>query len=165
MQNWKVTPAEVFAASPLVPVMVINELDQALPMAKALLDGGAAFDEVLASHGEDATFTDYTLIAERGQLMSEEAGDDWDETLRAAALALADGAYSDVLQAGDAYYILYRVGSEAAGTRALDEVHDAVEAAALEAERDSVWTEQEAAWGEDDSMVVYHEEVYRSIGK
>lgn len=133
--------------------------------AKALLDGGAAFDEVLASHGEDATFTDYTLIAERGQLMSEEAGDDWDETLRAAALALADGAYSDVLQAGDAYYILYRVGSEAAGTRALDEVHDAVEAAALEAERDSVWTEQEAAWGEDDSMVVYHEEVYRSIGK
>ncbi len=40
MQNWKVTPAEVFAASPLVPVMVINDLEQALPMAKALLDGG-----------------------------------------------------------------------------------------------------------------------------
>ena len=32
----KVTPAEVFAASPLVPVMVINDLEQALPMAKAL---------------------------------------------------------------------------------------------------------------------------------
>lgn len=42
MQNWKVTPAEVFAASPLVPVMVINDLEQALPMAKALLDGGGA---------------------------------------------------------------------------------------------------------------------------
>ena len=38
MQNWKVTPAEVFAASPLVPVMVINDLEQALPMAKALLE-------------------------------------------------------------------------------------------------------------------------------
>ena len=39
MQNWKVTPAEVFAASPLVPVMVINDLEQALPMAKALFYG------------------------------------------------------------------------------------------------------------------------------
>ena len=46
MQNWKVTPAEVFAASPLVPVMVINELDQALPMAKALLDGGISVFEI-----------------------------------------------------------------------------------------------------------------------
>ncbi|MGL5843120.1 MAG: bifunctional 4-hydroxy-2-oxoglutarate aldolase/2-dehydro-3-deoxy-phosphogluconate aldolase [Aeromonas hydrophila] len=46
MQNWKVTPAEVFAASPLVPVMVINELEQALPMAKALLDGGISVFEI-----------------------------------------------------------------------------------------------------------------------
>ena len=46
MQNWKVTPAEVFAASPLVPVMVINELDQALPMAKALLAGGISVFEI-----------------------------------------------------------------------------------------------------------------------
>ncbi len=46
MQNWKVTPAEVFAASSLVPVMVINELDQALPMAKALLDGGISVFEI-----------------------------------------------------------------------------------------------------------------------
>ena len=46
MQNWKVTPAEVFAASPLVPVMVINDLEQALPMAKALLDGGISVFEI-----------------------------------------------------------------------------------------------------------------------
>ncbi|MBF8451497.1 bifunctional 4-hydroxy-2-oxoglutarate aldolase/2-dehydro-3-deoxy-phosphogluconate aldolase [Aeromonas dhakensis] len=46
MQNWKVTPAEVFAASPLVPVMVINELEQALPMAKALLAGGISVFEI-----------------------------------------------------------------------------------------------------------------------
>ena len=44
-------------------------------------------------------------------------------------------------------------------------MHDAVEAAALLAEQDSVWAEQEAEWDEDDSMLVYHEEVYRSIGK
>ena len=134
--------------------------------AHALLEAGGDFDEVLASHGEDPTFTDYTLIAERGRLMSETAGaDDWDDALRAAALALADGAYSDVMQVGDAYYILCRVGGEAAGTRPLDEVHAAVEAAALLAEQDSVWAEQEVEWDEDDSMLVYHEEVYRSIGK
>ncbi|MGY4109238.1 bifunctional 4-hydroxy-2-oxoglutarate aldolase/2-dehydro-3-deoxy-phosphogluconate aldolase [Aeromonas encheleia] len=46
MQNWKVTPAEVFAASPLVPVMVINDLDQALPMAQALLAGGISVFEI-----------------------------------------------------------------------------------------------------------------------
>ena len=46
MQNWKVTPAEVFAASPLVPVMVISDLEQALPMAKALLDGGISVFEI-----------------------------------------------------------------------------------------------------------------------
>ena len=36
----------MFAASPLVPVMVINELEQALPMAKALLDGGISVFEI-----------------------------------------------------------------------------------------------------------------------
>ncbi|MFM4650810.1 bifunctional 4-hydroxy-2-oxoglutarate aldolase/2-dehydro-3-deoxy-phosphogluconate aldolase [Aeromonas bivalvium] len=46
MQNWKVTPAEVFAASPLVPVMVISGLEQALPMAKALLEGGISVFEI-----------------------------------------------------------------------------------------------------------------------
>ncbi|UBO73799.1 bifunctional 4-hydroxy-2-oxoglutarate aldolase/2-dehydro-3-deoxy-phosphogluconate aldolase [Aeromonas rivuli] len=46
MKNWKLTPAEVFAASPLVPVMVINELDQALPMVRALLAGGISVFEI-----------------------------------------------------------------------------------------------------------------------
>ena len=70
-----------------------------------------------------------------------------------------------MLQADDTYYIVYRVGTETAGTRTLDEVREAVEAAALTAEADAVWAEQEAEWDEDDSMVTYHEEVYRSIGK
>lgn len=46
MQNWNLSPATVFAASPLVPVMVINELEQALPMAEALLAGGIAVFEI-----------------------------------------------------------------------------------------------------------------------
>ena len=134
--------------------------------AKAKLDGGESIDAVLESYGEDAAYTEYALIAEHGRLMAQQSGaDDFDDTLRNAALALADGTYSDVLQADDTYYIVYRVGTETAGTRTLDEVREAVEAAGLTAEADAVWAEQEAEWDEDDSMVTYHEEVYRSIGK
>lgn len=46
MKNWKVSPAEVFAASPVVPVMVISDLEQAVPMAQALLAGGISVFEI-----------------------------------------------------------------------------------------------------------------------
>ena len=39
-------PAEVCLPPPLVPVMVINDLEQVLPMAKALLDGGISVFEI-----------------------------------------------------------------------------------------------------------------------
>lgn len=133
--------------------------------AKAKLDGGESFDAVLAAYGEDATYTDYALIAERGRLMMLEGDDGWDAQLHAAALALADGAYSDVLCIDDVYYIVYRVGGEQAGTRTLEELHDAVEAAALESARLDAWNAQVEEWDADESMVTYHEDVYRSIGK
>ncbi|MFQ3175609.1 MAG: 2-dehydro-3-deoxyphosphogluconate aldolase/(4S)-4-hydroxy-2-oxoglutarate aldolase [Psychromonas sp.] len=44
--NWTLSPAEVFAYSPVVPVMVINHLEDALPMAKALAAGGINVFEV-----------------------------------------------------------------------------------------------------------------------
>jgi len=44
--NWTISPAKVFAHSPVVPVMVINNLEDALPMAKALAAGGINVFEV-----------------------------------------------------------------------------------------------------------------------
>ncbi|MGL4857601.1 MAG: bifunctional 4-hydroxy-2-oxoglutarate aldolase/2-dehydro-3-deoxy-phosphogluconate aldolase [Plesiomonas sp.] len=44
--NWTVSPADVFATSPVVPVMVINHVADAVPMAKALADGGITVFEV-----------------------------------------------------------------------------------------------------------------------
>lgn len=44
--SWSLTPAQVFAASPLVPVMVIERVEQAVPMAQALLAGGIGVFEV-----------------------------------------------------------------------------------------------------------------------
>ncbi|RDV26207.1 keto-hydroxyglutarate-aldolase/keto-deoxy-phosphogluconate aldolase [Alteromonas aestuariivivens] len=44
--NWKISPAEVFAAGPVVPVLVIHDLDKAVPLAKALMAGGIKVLEV-----------------------------------------------------------------------------------------------------------------------
>lgn len=44
--RWKLSPAELFAASPLLPVMVIERVEQAIPLARALLAGGLSVFEV-----------------------------------------------------------------------------------------------------------------------
>lgn len=44
--NWQLAPEQLFAAGPVVPVIVIDELDQALPLARALLAGGIRVMEV-----------------------------------------------------------------------------------------------------------------------
>ncbi|TNH09258.1 bifunctional 4-hydroxy-2-oxoglutarate aldolase/2-dehydro-3-deoxy-phosphogluconate aldolase [Testudinibacter sp. TR-2022] len=44
--NWSLQPSTVFAASPVVPVMVIKHLKDALPMAQALSAGGIKVFEI-----------------------------------------------------------------------------------------------------------------------
>ncbi|HEY5716736.1 MAG TPA: keto-deoxy-phosphogluconate aldolase, partial [Psychromonas sp.] len=44
--NWSISPKAVFAASPVVPVMVIKDVGDALPMAKALAAGGITVFEI-----------------------------------------------------------------------------------------------------------------------
>ncbi|MBU3023058.1 bifunctional 4-hydroxy-2-oxoglutarate aldolase/2-dehydro-3-deoxy-phosphogluconate aldolase [Aestuariibacter sp. A3R04] len=44
--NWKYSPADVFAAGPVVPVLVIKDLEKAVPLAKALMAGGIKVLEV-----------------------------------------------------------------------------------------------------------------------
>ncbi|GAA5188085.1 bifunctional 4-hydroxy-2-oxoglutarate aldolase/2-dehydro-3-deoxy-phosphogluconate aldolase [Ferrimonas gelatinilytica] len=44
--QWKMQPAEVFARSKVVPVMVIHKLEDAIPLAKALVAGGIQILEV-----------------------------------------------------------------------------------------------------------------------
>lgn len=44
--KWKLEPEKVFAASPIIPVMVVEHLEDALPMAKALNDGGINVFEI-----------------------------------------------------------------------------------------------------------------------
>lgn len=44
--NWHLSPAHIFRLTPVVPVMVIDCLDDALPMAKALLSANIPLFEV-----------------------------------------------------------------------------------------------------------------------
>lgn len=45
-KNWQYTVEEVFATSPIVPVLVIHDLAHAVPLAKALIAGGISVLEV-----------------------------------------------------------------------------------------------------------------------
>jgi len=44
--DWKVDPLYILHAGPVIPVMVIREAEQAVPLAKALLDGGVRVLEI-----------------------------------------------------------------------------------------------------------------------
>ena len=44
--KWKYSPEEIFAAGPVVPVFVINDVEKAVPLAKALMEGGIKVLEV-----------------------------------------------------------------------------------------------------------------------
>ncbi len=44
--NWSLQPQEIFKRSPIVPVMVINKIEDAVPLAKALVAGGITVLEV-----------------------------------------------------------------------------------------------------------------------
>ena len=44
--NWSLQPQDIFKRSPIVPVMVINKLEHAVPLAKALVAGGISVLEV-----------------------------------------------------------------------------------------------------------------------
>lgn len=44
--NWSLQPEAIFALSPIIPVMVINKIEQAVPLAKALVAGGISVLEV-----------------------------------------------------------------------------------------------------------------------
>jgi len=44
--NWKIQPKDVLNAGPVMPVMVIQNIDDAVPLAQALVDGGIKVLEI-----------------------------------------------------------------------------------------------------------------------
>ncbi|VEA70492.1 KHG/KDPG aldolase [Serratia rubidaea] len=46
MNNWKTSAEQILTSGPVVPVIVINKLEHAVPLAKALVAGGVRVLEV-----------------------------------------------------------------------------------------------------------------------
>lgn len=45
-KNWKLQPHDILTAGPVMPVMVIQHIDDAVPMARALVEGGIKVLEI-----------------------------------------------------------------------------------------------------------------------
>ena len=104
MKNWKITSADVFSQGPVVPVLVIERVEDAVPIAKALLAGGInvlevtlrteAALEVIAKIAKEVpeAYIGAGTVTNRDQLKAvTDAG---------AKFAISPGLTADLLQAG-----------------------------------------------------------------
>lgn len=104
-KNWKVTSEEVFSQGPVVPVLVIQDVSHAVPLAKALIAGGIRVLEVtlrtdaaieairqIATHVPEAMIGAGTVTNEKQLKQVEEAG---------AKFAISPGLTTSLLEAGN----------------------------------------------------------------
>ncbi len=104
-KNWQVMPKDLFAMGPIVPVLVINEVEDALPIANALLAADvkvlevtlrtpAALDviSIIAKELPDAVIGAGTVTNRLQLQQAYDAG---------AKFAISPGLTEDLLQAGN----------------------------------------------------------------
>jgi 2-dehydro-3-deoxyphosphogluconate aldolase/(4S)-4-hydroxy-2-oxoglutarate aldolase len=105
LKNWQIMPKELFAMGPIVPVLVINKVEDALPIAEALLAADikvlevtlrtpAALDVISAIAKElpEAIIGSGTVTNRQQLQQSVDAG---------AKFAISPGLTKDLLQAGN----------------------------------------------------------------
>ncbi len=102
--NWTISSADIFKQGPVVPVLVIDQLEDAIPIAEALLEGGISVLEVTLR-----TDAAVDIIAKIAQELPEAyigAGTVTnrqqlaDVTAAGAKFAISPGLTADLLQAG-----------------------------------------------------------------
>ena len=105
-QNWKRSAENIFSQGPVVPVLVVEDVETAVPMAKALVEGGikvlevtlrtaAAMDviKVIAQDVPEAIVGAGTVINAEQLEQVQNAG---------AQFAISPGLTKDLLEAGNA---------------------------------------------------------------
>ena len=90
--NWKTDPLDILHAGPVIPVMVIHELDRAVPLAKALLDGGVRVLEI-------------TLRSDAAVAAIERIGREVPDALVGAGTVTSPADLAAVTEAGAAFAI------------------------------------------------------------
>ncbi|MBU2892608.1 bifunctional 4-hydroxy-2-oxoglutarate aldolase/2-dehydro-3-deoxy-phosphogluconate aldolase [Colwellia sp. D2M02] len=104
-KNWQIMPKDLFAMGPIVPVLVINKVEDALPIAEALLAADvkvlevtlrtpAALDviSIIAKELPEAIIGSGTVTNRQQLQQSYDAG---------AKFAISPGLTKDLLQAGN----------------------------------------------------------------
>jgi 2-dehydro-3-deoxyphosphogluconate aldolase/(4S)-4-hydroxy-2-oxoglutarate aldolase len=104
-KNWQIMPEEIFAMGPIVPVLVIDKVEDALPIAEALLTADvkvlevtlrtpAALDviSIIAKELPEAIVGSGTVTNRKQLQQSIDAG---------AKFAISPGMTKDLLQAGN----------------------------------------------------------------
>lgn len=105
LKNWQIMPKELFAMGPIVPVLVINKVEDALPIAEALLAANikvlevtlrtpAALDviSIIAKELPEAVVGSGTVTNRQQYQQSIDAG---------AKFAISPGLTKDLLKAGN----------------------------------------------------------------
>lgn len=105
-RNWQISPKELFAMGPIVPVLVIQDVESALPIAEALLASGVKVLEVtlrtpaalevisrIAKELPEAIIGSGTVTNKETLQRSYDAG---------AKFAISPGLTKDLLEAGNA---------------------------------------------------------------
>ena len=129
------------------------------------LQGGAGFADVLAEYGEDSTYTNYPVLAEKGIPMLASGDDSYDEAVLTALRALEPGEYSEPILLADSCVIVNLVGAEPDGTVSFSDAEARIRATVLGTKQGEAWSAQKAVWAADTSEIVYYEDAYRKIGK
>ena len=104
-RNWIISSQEVFAQGPVVPVLVVNQLQHAVPLAEALLEGGIQVLEItlrtpvaleviekITAEVPEALVGAGTVINKKQLQQAQEAG---------AQFALSPGMTVDLLHTGN----------------------------------------------------------------
>lgn len=105
IRNWQISPKKIFAMGPIVPVLVIKDVDNALPIAEALIESGVKVLEVtlrtpaalevisiIAKELPEAIIGSGTVTNKETLQRSYDAG---------AKFAISPGLTKDLLQAGN----------------------------------------------------------------
>ncbi|WP_100657088.1 bifunctional 4-hydroxy-2-oxoglutarate aldolase/2-dehydro-3-deoxy-phosphogluconate aldolase [Alteromonas flava] len=106
MNNWTISPSEVFASGPVVPVLVIHDVAHAVPIAQALMAGGIKVLEVTlrtpAALDVIRTIADSVPDAIIGAGTVTNAQQLKEVTEAGAKFAISPGMTADLLAAGSA---------------------------------------------------------------
>ena len=128
-----------------------------LPKAQQVIDafnGGTAFDELIATYGEDPGMTQEPS-ASQGYAVSAESSY-WDTAFTEGAMSIAEvGGISEPVRGQYGIHIIYYLSDITPGPVPLDDVREQVMEAALETARSDAFDAQVAAWVEA-AHPVYH---------